>query len=68
MNVKSLIQEELGEGMTEKELASSIGVSLQTLENILADKFPEDPASWETLRGISGWMWICFGPVGRHTQ
>lgn len=49
MNVKSLIQEELGEGMTEQELASSIGVSLQTLENILADKFPEDPANWETF-------------------
>ena len=49
MNVKGLILRELGEGMTEKELASTIGVSLRTLENILANKFSEDPASWEKL-------------------
>jgi SOS-response transcriptional repressor LexA len=47
VNLKGLIHRELGEGMTEKELASAIGVSLRTLENILADKFPEDPARWE---------------------
>ena len=47
MNLKGLIHRELGEGMTEKELASAIGVSLRTLENILADKFPEDSARWE---------------------
>ena len=47
MNLKGLIHRELGEGMTEKELASAIGVSLRTLENILANKFPEDPARWE---------------------
>lgn len=47
MNLKGLIQRELVEGMTEKELASAIGVSLQTIENILADKFPEDPSRWE---------------------
>ena len=47
MNLKGLIHRELGEGMTEKELASAIGVSLQTLKNILANKFPEDPARWE---------------------
>jgi SOS-response transcriptional repressor LexA len=47
MNLKGLIHRELGEGMTEKELASAIDVSLQTLENILANKFPEDPARWE---------------------
>ena len=47
MNVKGLILRELGEGMTEKELASAIDVSPQTLKNILADKLPKDPASWE---------------------
>ena len=47
MNVKGLILRELGEGMTENELVSAIGVSPRTLENILADKFPEDPASWK---------------------
>jgi SOS-response transcriptional repressor LexA len=47
VNVKGLILRELGEGMTEKELASAIDVSPQTLKNILADKLPKDPASWE---------------------
>lgn len=49
MNVKSLILLELDEGMTEKELASAVGVSLRTLTNILADKFPKDSASWENF-------------------
>lgn len=49
MNAKGLILRELGEGMTEKELASAIGVSLRTLKNILADKFPKDSAIWEKL-------------------
>lgn len=47
MNLKGLIHRELGEGMTEQELASAIGVSLRTLEQILVNRFPEDPASWE---------------------
>jgi hypothetical protein len=47
MNLKGLIHRELGEGITEMELAFAIGVSLRTLDNILADKFPEDPATWE---------------------
>jgi len=49
VNLKGLIHRELGEGMTEKELALAIGVSLQTIESILADKFPEDDARWEKL-------------------
>ena len=47
MNLKGLIQRELAEGVTEKELASAIGVSMQTIENILTDKFPEDDAKWK---------------------
>jgi SOS-response transcriptional repressor LexA len=47
VNVKGLILFELGEGMTEKELVAAIDVSPRTLENILADKFPEDSSSWE---------------------
>ena len=47
MNLKGLIHRELGEGMTEKELASAIGVPLRTLANILTDKDPEDLAIWE---------------------
>ena len=46
MNLKGLIHRELGEGMTEKELASAIGVPLRTLTNILTDKDPEDPVIW----------------------
>jgi SOS-response transcriptional repressor LexA len=47
MNLKSLAHRELGEGLTEKELASLIQVPLRTLSKILADKDPEDPAIWE---------------------
>lgn len=47
MNLKGLIHRELGEGLTEQELASSVGVSERTIANILADKLPEDPAIWE---------------------
>ncbi|BFU92947.1 MAG: hypothetical protein NTAFB01_41340 [Nitrospira sp.] len=46
MNLKGLIYRELGEGLTEKELASLVEVSLHTITNILADKTPDDPAVW----------------------
>jgi DNA-binding XRE family transcriptional regulator len=45
MNIKGLILRELAEGLTEKELASAIGVAEETLVNILADKFPVDSVS-----------------------
>jgi SOS-response transcriptional repressor LexA len=47
MNLKGLIHRELGEGMTEKELASAVRVPLRTLMNILAGKDPKDLAIWE---------------------
>lgn len=47
MNLKGLIHRELGEGLTERELASAVGVHLRTITNILADKAPEDPGIWE---------------------
>jgi SOS-response transcriptional repressor LexA len=47
MNLKGLIHRELGEGITEKELASAVRVPLRTLVNILAGKDPKDPAIWE---------------------
>ena len=47
MNLKSLVHKELGEGLTEKELASLIRVPLRTLSKILANKDPQDPAIWE---------------------
>jgi SOS-response transcriptional repressor LexA len=49
VNVKGLLLRELTEGMTEKELALAIGVPQGTLEHILADTFPEDPATWDKL-------------------
>jgi SOS-response transcriptional repressor LexA len=49
VNLKGLIHRELGEGLTEEELASAVGVSGRTIANILADKVPQDPAIWETF-------------------
>lgn len=49
MNLKGLIYRELGEGLTENELATAIGVSRQTIENILADKFPKDITLWKNF-------------------
>jgi SOS-response transcriptional repressor LexA len=47
VNVRSLLLRELGEGMTEKELASAIDVPLRTVTSILANEFPKDSASWK---------------------
>ena len=47
VNLKGLIHRELGEGLTEQEMASSVGVSERTIANILADKLPQDPSIWE---------------------
>jgi SOS-response transcriptional repressor LexA len=49
MDLKGLIHRELGEGLTEEELATAVGVSTRTIVNILADKLPHDPAIWETF-------------------
>jgi transcriptional regulator with XRE-family HTH domain len=49
VNLKSLVHRELGEGLTEEELASAVGVSVRTIENILTDELPQDPAIWETF-------------------
>lgn len=46
MNLKGLIYRELGEGLTEKDLAQAVGVSRRTIVNILADRIPKDPAVW----------------------
>jgi len=47
VNLKGLIHREFGEGLTEEELASAVGVSVRTIANILVDDLPEDPAIWE---------------------
>jgi SOS-response transcriptional repressor LexA len=47
VDLKGLVHRELGEGLTEEELASAVGVSVQTIANILVDEVPSDPAIWE---------------------
>ncbi len=47
MNLKGLVHRELGEGLTEEELASAVGVSVRTIANILLDELPQDPAIWD---------------------
>jgi SOS-response transcriptional repressor LexA len=49
VNLKGLVHRELGEGLTEEELASAVGVSARTIANILVDEPPQDPAVWETF-------------------
>jgi transcriptional regulator with XRE-family HTH domain len=47
MNLKGQIHRELGEGVTEQELAAAVRVSPGTLMKILAGKDPQDLAVWE---------------------
>ena len=47
MDLKGLVQRELGEGLTEEGLASTVGVSVRTITNILADELPQERAIWE---------------------
>jgi SOS-response transcriptional repressor LexA len=49
VNLKGLVHRELGEGLTEEELASAVGVPARTIANILVDEPPQDPAVWETF-------------------
>jgi SOS-response transcriptional repressor LexA len=47
VDLKRLVHRELSEGLTERELASAVGVSMQTIADILIDELPKDPAIWE---------------------
>lgn len=47
VDLKGLIHRELAEGLMETELATAVGVSLQTIEDILSNKPPQDPTIWE---------------------
>jgi len=47
VNLKRLIYRELGEGLTEEDLALAVGVTSRTIVNILADRVPKDPAVWK---------------------
>jgi len=47
MDLKGLGHREIGEGLTEEELASTVGVSVEVIANILADELPQDRATGE---------------------
>jgi len=47
MDLKGLVYRELGEGLTEEELASLVGVSERTIANILTNELPRDRGTWE---------------------
>jgi hypothetical protein len=49
VNLKGLVHRELGEGVTEKQLASTVGVSMRTIANILEDRLPNNPTIWEAF-------------------
>jgi len=49
VDLKRLVHRELGEGLSEEELASAVGVSVRTIGDILVDELPQDPAIWETF-------------------
>jgi len=44
VNLKGLVHRELGEGLTEVELAFAVGVSSRMIADILVDELPQDPA------------------------
>jgi SOS-response transcriptional repressor LexA len=47
MNLEGLTKRELAEGLSEDELASAIGVPVQTIADIMAGKLPQNPVLWE---------------------
>lgn len=47
MNLKGLLHRELGEGMTEEQLASTVGVPVRTIVAILNGRDPQNRAVWE---------------------
>ena len=47
MSLQGVIHRELSEGVTEEELASAVGVSVETLADILVGELPQDPEIWE---------------------
>ena len=47
MDLKGLVQREICEGMTEEQVASSVGVPLRALTELLTGKKPQARAIWE---------------------
>jgi hypothetical protein len=53
VNLKGLIHRKFGEGLTEEELASTVGVSVRAIETILTDELFQGPAIWEQFARAS---------------
>ncbi len=68
MNLKGLVHRELGEGLTEEELASAVGVSVRTITNILVAKLPQDPVILEQFARYFRMDADFCEPVVLHTQ
>ena len=68
MNLKSLIHRELGEGLTEKELASAVKVPARTIATFWPANSLTTRQSGKGLPGIFVWMRTSCGPVARLTQ
>ena len=49
MNLKGLVHRELGEGMTEAELASAVKIPVRVILDILSDRPPQDPKVWDAF-------------------
>ena len=47
MDLQNLLRREIGEGMTEEQVASMVGVPLRALTDILTGKYPQSLAIWE---------------------
>ena len=47
MDLQTLVRREIGEGMTEEQIASTAGISLRALKNVLTGKHPQSRAIWE---------------------
>ena len=53
MNLKGLIHRELGEGMTEEELAPAVKTPVRIVVDILSGRLPKIQQCGKHLRGIS---------------
>lgn len=63
MNLQTLIQYQLSEGLTEHDLAAAIGVPTFTIHRVLKGREPKNP---EILRKLAGYFRIDVNRLGRE--
>ena len=68
MNLKGLVHRELGEGITEEELASAVKIPVRIVVDILSGRLPQDPAVWEAFARYFHIEATSCDPVVNHTQ